>query len=171
MPNSGNGKMEKGVYQHLAKLDAALIIIDCNWNMDGPMISANAPPMLSYFRKNGHATTPIVFAEGTPAGGEWLLPTKRAGMEAKRAALRQAFEAAAPTDPHLYYVSATRSSVFRQHWADTFHVDCLGLAIGQRQLILADAVARQSNCRWMPPDRRGWRTDRRVLYKNDPGMD
>lgn len=27
---SGNGKMEVGVYEHLAKLDAALIIIDCN---------------------------------------------------------------------------------------------------------------------------------------------
>ena len=111
--------MEKGVYQHLAKLDAALIIIDCNWNMDGLTITANAPPLLSYFRKNGHATTPIVLAEGTPAGGEWLLPATRAGMESKRAALRQAFEAAAPTDPHLYYVSATRTSLAQQHCIDT----------------------------------------------------
>ena len=42
---SGNGKMELGVYQHLAQLNASLIIIDCNWNMDGPTIAANAGPV------------------------------------------------------------------------------------------------------------------------------
>ena len=39
--------MEHGVYQHLAKLDAALIIIDCNWNMDGPTIAAGKSSLLS----------------------------------------------------------------------------------------------------------------------------
>jgi hypothetical protein len=38
---SGNGKMELGVYQHLATLPASLIIIDCNWNMGPPSITAN----------------------------------------------------------------------------------------------------------------------------------
>jgi hypothetical protein len=63
--------------------------------------------MLSYFRTHGHAMTPIVLAEGTPAGGEWLLPTTRASMEGKRAALRAAFDAASPTDPNLFYVNAS----------------------------------------------------------------
>jgi hypothetical protein len=160
--------MEEGVYQHLAKLDAALIIIDCNWNMNGPMISANAPPLLSYFRTHGHATTPIVLAEGTPAGGEWLLPATRAGMEAKRAALRKAFEAAAPTDPHLYYVSANRVSLLR---TGLTRVGCSARAIGERQLLLAYAVARIADCRRMPPDRRGRRAYRGVLYENDPEVD
>lgn len=114
---SGNGKMELGVYQHLAKLDASLIIIDCNWNMNGPSITANALPMLAYFRKNGHPKTPIVFAEGTPAGGEWLLPATRAGMAAKRNALRAAFETASPSDPNLHYVNA--SSFWPEQWLES----------------------------------------------------
>ena len=88
--------MELGVYEHLAKINASLIIIDCNWNMDGPSIAAAAAPLIKYFRSNGHPTTPIVLAEGTPAGGEWLLPEVHAAMESKRSALRGAF-GAAPT--------------------------------------------------------------------------
>jgi len=104
---SGNGIMEKGVYEHLVKIDASLIIIDCNWNMNGASIAAAAPPLIKYWRENGHPTTPIVLAEGTPAGGEWLLPAVHASMEAKRAALRAAYVAAAPTDPNLHYVNAS----------------------------------------------------------------
>lgn len=104
---SGNGLMELGVYEHLAKIDAALIIIDCNWNMNGPGIATAAPPLIKYFRANGHPTTPIVLAEGTPAGGEWLLPAVHQTMEAKRSALRGAYEAAKP-DKNLYYVNASQ---------------------------------------------------------------
>lgn len=116
---SGNGKMEPGVYQHLAKLDAAVIIIDCSWNMDGPSIAAAAPPLLKYLRGNGHSKTPVVFAEGTPAGGEWLLPGVSASMDAKRTALRNAFEAASPTDPNLYYVNASSFWPMRWHESPT----------------------------------------------------
>ena len=59
-------------------------------------------------RTLSRAATPIVFAEGTPAGGEWLLPAVAASMESKRAALRAAFEKAAPTDPNLHYVNASQ---------------------------------------------------------------
>jgi hypothetical protein len=114
---SGNGKMELGVYEHLAKIDAALIIIDCNWNMDGPTIAKSAPPLIKYFRANGHPKTPIVLAEGTPAGGEWLLPATSASMESKRAALRGAYEAAAPSDPNLHYVNA--SQLWPEHWHES----------------------------------------------------
>jgi len=57
--------MEHGVYQHLAKLDAALIIIDCNWNMDGPTIAAGKSSLLSplVVLMHTHCTVPkmIIF--------------------------------------------------------------------------------------------------------------
>jgi hypothetical protein len=45
------------------------------------------------------------------------LPAHRTSMDAKRAALRTAFEAAAPTDPHLYYVNA--SSFWPTSWHES----------------------------------------------------
>lgn len=75
---SGNGKMELGVAKHLATIPSvSLIIVDCNWNMDGASISSSTEPLVQYFRTHGHPTTPIILAEGTPAGGECCCPKLR----------------------------------------------------------------------------------------------
>lgn len=95
----------------------ALAFVGLQWNMNGPSIAASAPPLIKYFRANGHPSTPIVLAEGTPAGGEWLLPGTSKSMEAKRAALRGAYEAAAPSDPNLHYVNA--SQLWPKHWHES----------------------------------------------------
>ena len=36
---SGNGIMELNVAQYLTLLDASMIIVDCNWNMDHTLCS------------------------------------------------------------------------------------------------------------------------------------
>ena len=44
---SGNGIMELNVAQYLTLLDASMIIVDCNWNMDHDLITKNGAPFLS----------------------------------------------------------------------------------------------------------------------------
>jgi hypothetical protein len=46
--------------------------------MDGPTITARVLPLLAYFR----GTSGALFAEGTPAGGAWLLPAAAGAMDA-----------------------------------------------------------------------------------------
>jgi hypothetical protein len=40
--------------------------------LDGPMIAARAVPLAQYLRSNGHASTPIVFAEGSDWPAHWI---------------------------------------------------------------------------------------------------
>ena len=90
--------MNMGVTKLIATLDAAMIVIDCDWNMDAAMITSNMAPLVSYLRSNGHATTPIVMAEGTTAGQHWINPNSTsascAAISCKQTAARIAFEAA-----------------------------------------------------------------------------
>jgi len=60
------------VAANLTTIDAAVIVIDCNWNMQGASIARNVQPLVRYFRAHGHPTTPIVLAETTPAGAYWV---------------------------------------------------------------------------------------------------
>ena len=62
---SGNGVTELSVAQYLTELDASIIIIDCNWNMQAELISQRTSPLVAFLRGNGHIDTPIVLAEGT----------------------------------------------------------------------------------------------------------
>jgi hypothetical protein len=97
---SGSGIMNMGVTKLIATLDVAMIVIDCDWNMEGPMITANMAPLVAYLRANGHATTPIVMAEGTTAGQHWINPSPTHGgvtcgaISCQQTASRLAFEAA-----------------------------------------------------------------------------
>ena len=105
---SGNGIMELSVAQYLAEIDASMIIVDCNWNMDAAMITQNAVPLVKYFRANGHATTPIVLAEGTPSGTDWAAPDAGATQQGANAlALAAAYKALiAGGDKYLYYAKS-----------------------------------------------------------------
>lgn len=47
---------------------AAVIVIDCNWNMGPGEITTNAPLIVQQLREEWSATKPIVLAEGTSAG-------------------------------------------------------------------------------------------------------
>ena len=88
--------MELNVAQYLAAITPApgLIIIDCNPNMFGythPSINASAIPLVRYLRANGHPTTPIIMAEGTPYGAEWMSASTRFMQGNKSEALLDAY--------------------------------------------------------------------------------
>jgi hypothetical protein len=87
----GSGTMEISVAVHLAKLNASLFIIDCDWNMAGTQIAERAVPLAQYLRTHGHPDTPIVFAEGSDWPAHWISNASLgAGVASKRAALEAA---------------------------------------------------------------------------------
>ena len=78
-------------------------------------ITARAAPLVAYLRSHGHPTTPIVFAEGTTGGQQWIQNSSHPGSSgviggidepANRAALRAAFAAivAKTHDTNLHHV-------------------------------------------------------------------
>eukprot|EP01052_Picozoa_sp_SAG31_P034569 SAG31_NODE_4059_length_3630_cov_2.094308_3_plen_287_part_00 len=100
--------MELSVAQYLTEIDASMLIIDCNWNMNHAMITENTIPLVHYLRANGHATTPIVLAEGTPSGTDWAAAEASATQQGANAlALAAAFKSlVAAGDKHLYYATS-----------------------------------------------------------------
>lgn len=60
---SGAGKMELGMCEVIASIDAALYIIDCDWNMDVPLQKKNYEPFVRELRKR-RPTTPILLCGG-----------------------------------------------------------------------------------------------------------
>ena len=104
---SGSGHMDLGIGMWLRTLDAAVFIVDCNWNMQAEEVSRKAGPIVAQLRA-AHPGTPIVLAEGTPDGTEWFYSTHREGLI--NAALRGVFERLQPHDANLHYVTgATRA--------------------------------------------------------------
>ena len=51
--------MNLGVTKLIATLDAAMIVIDCDWNMNGPLITSSMAPLVSYLRGHGLGGTYI----------------------------------------------------------------------------------------------------------------
>ena len=105
---SGNGQMEVAVGEFLAAVTPppAAFVIDCSWNMNAAMITANAVPFVSYLRAHGLPETLVVFAEGSPAGDDWVSASAAAFQAESNAALRAAYGSlAAAGDAHLGYVA------------------------------------------------------------------
>ncbi|KAK3233447.1 hypothetical protein CYMTET_56261 [Cymbomonas tetramitiformis] len=101
---SGSGKMELGVAHWLRQIAAAAFVIDCNWNMDSSLIANRTVPLVRYLREV-HSTTPIILAEDTTNGEAWAVPHAAAAQEARRAALRGAYEELlAAGDAAVYYI-------------------------------------------------------------------
>jgi hypothetical protein len=57
---ANNGAMEPAVAAVIAKVDAAVIVIDCLPDMDAGEVASRTVPLVSFLRKNGHASTPII---------------------------------------------------------------------------------------------------------------
>ena len=64
-----------------------------------------APALLKQLREGLGPSVPILVLEGHTYSNAWLLPSVQAGQQAKRAAQKAAFDAAAKTDPNLHYVT------------------------------------------------------------------
>ena len=73
--------------------------------MQAAEISEKAGPLVQLFRAS-HPTTPIILAEGTPAGGLWFGDSQAQRQQANNNALHNVYETLSPTDPNLHYVQS-----------------------------------------------------------------
>ena len=85
----GSGTMELSIGRQMTKIDAAVYIVDCDWNMNPTSIAQNAIPLVKLLRQQ-HPTTPIVLAEGTDWPATWLRGDTQ-HVSGKRAALSAAY--------------------------------------------------------------------------------
>lgn len=88
---SGNGKMDKAVGDYLAKIDAAVYVIDCLPNMQPADVAAKCAPLVKQLRA-AKPETPIVLVEDRRFTNSWITPEKAKFHDANHAALRAAFE-------------------------------------------------------------------------------
>ena len=94
------------VYQSRACLGKSILIFFV-WKLKGRLAVSAAVPLVKYFRANGHPTTPIVLAEGTPSGTDWAAPDASATQQGANAiALAAAFKS-------LVAVRGKRTPFFR----------------------------------------------------------
>jgi hypothetical protein len=100
--------MELSVGSLLAQSEAAAIVIDCLPGMGAELVANRTAPLVRLLRANGHATTPIVLAEGTPAPGDWLASSLSGDWaDARNDALLAAYHSlTAAGDTGLHYVRA-----------------------------------------------------------------
>ena len=88
---SGNGRMEPEVARLLAEIDAAVYVIDCLPNLQGPQVAERTEPLVRILRE-ARPTTPILLVEDRNYSDAFLLAEKRARNEGNQAALRAAFD-------------------------------------------------------------------------------
>lgn len=88
---SGNGRMEAEVGEFLTEIDAAVFIIDCLPNMQGPDVAARAEPLVKQLR-SARPETPILLVEDRTYPNAYLLPKRQQAQMENRAALRTAYE-------------------------------------------------------------------------------
>lgn len=112
---ASSGGMELGVAGLIAKMDPAVIVIDCLSDMNASEVTTKTAPLVHYLRANGHPTTPIVLAEGTPTPGDWLASSISGDWSnPKNAALRSAYDGLkAAGDTHLVYVASEEFFQFK----------------------------------------------------------
>jgi hypothetical protein len=101
---SGNGRMDMGVGEFLAKIDAAVYVIDCLPNMGPADVRKKCPPLVKLL-KAAHPDTPIVLVEDRRFANSWLLPSKQKFHDQNHAALRESFDSLkAEGLAKLYYI-------------------------------------------------------------------
>ncbi len=101
---SGNGRMDPEVGDLLARIDAAVFVIDCLPNMNAQQVREKCPPLVRQLRA-AHPETPIVLVEDRRNTNSWILPQRNDHHTANHAALRTCFEALqAQGMARLYYI-------------------------------------------------------------------
>jgi hypothetical protein len=78
----GNGEMERSVGALIAHglRGAAMVVVDCNWNMNATGIRTNAVSIVRQLRSDWSPTKPLLLAEGHSGGAFWLHPADRAAQ-------------------------------------------------------------------------------------------
>ena len=88
---SGNGRMDPGVGDLLARVDAACYVIDCLPNMNADMVRERCIPLVKRLR-TARPDTPIVLVEDRRFPNAWITAGKEAFHDANHAALKEAFD-------------------------------------------------------------------------------
>lgn len=102
---SGNGRMDAGVGDLLARVDAACYVIDCLPNMNAEQVRERCLPLVERLRA-ARPDVPIVLVEDRRSTNAWIRPRQQGFHDANHAALREAFAAlVAKGIGHLHYLS------------------------------------------------------------------
>lgn len=89
---AGAGRMDAAVGELLAKVDAAIFVIDCLPNMGPAEVKQKCAPLVKQIR-TAHPDTPIVLVEDRRNANAWILPERDAFHTANHAGLRRSYEA------------------------------------------------------------------------------
>jgi hypothetical protein len=101
---SGNGKMDIAVGEFMAKMDAAVFVIDCLPNMGPADVRQKCQPLVQLLRA-ARPETPIVLVEDRRNSNSWILPARDQMHTENHAALRESFEALKKAGiTKLYYI-------------------------------------------------------------------
>ncbi|MDR3402578.1 MAG: SGNH/GDSL hydrolase family protein [Chthoniobacter sp.] len=101
---SGNGRMDAAVGELLAKVDAAVYVIDCLPNMKPDEVRQKCPPLVKQLRA-AHPETPIVLVEDRRFANTWIRPERQKFHTDNHAALRKSFDALQKEGvAKLYYI-------------------------------------------------------------------
>lgn len=104
---SGNGKAEPEMAALLAEIDAAVFVIDCVPNLEGPDELARVEPFFRTLRSR-HPATPILLVENLAYPDGVLVRERRERHLAANRMLRDLYERLRPRDGHLHYLAASR---------------------------------------------------------------
>ena len=101
---SGNGRMDAAVGDFLAKIDAAVYVIDCLPNMGPADVRAKCGPLVKQLRA-AKPNTPIILVEDRRYTNDWITPAKAKFHDDNHAALREVYAALqAEGVKHLSYI-------------------------------------------------------------------
>lgn len=89
---SGNGRMDAAVGDYLAKIDAAVYVIDCLPNMAPESVREKCPLLVKQLRA-ARPDAPIVLVEDRCFTNSWIRPERQKFHADNHAALRECFEA------------------------------------------------------------------------------
>jgi hypothetical protein len=88
---SGNGRMDPGMGDLLARVDAACYVIDCLPNMNAEMVRERCIPLVKRLRA-ARPDTPIILVEDRRFTNAWITAGKEAFHDANHKALKEAFD-------------------------------------------------------------------------------
>lgn len=114
---SGNCQMQPEVAKYLLELKPSIFVVDCLPNMNAASVEQRAPALFKQLRQGLGPDVPILVLEGHTYSNAWVFPSVKASQDAKRAAQKAAFDAAAKTDPHLHYVEGDGKLASLGEWA------------------------------------------------------
>lgn len=89
---SGNGRMDAAVGELLAKVDAAVFVIDCLPNMSPAEVRQKCVPLVKQIHA-AHPETPVILVEDRRYANSWIRESKNKFHTENHAALRESFEA------------------------------------------------------------------------------